>query len=314
MKTRHSHLIAALLLSLLPLQSVAEQRIANNSDAEIRVIANDLSSNDQQKIHQWLSKLVGSIEYTFGKFPLERANFNVRTTRSSREPIPWGQIKRRGTEGIHFVVDPSYPLKRFNQDWTGYHEIAHLMIPYPGDEDLWLSEGLASYWQQFLRYNAGVLTEQQAWQALYAGFQRGERDTRYSSIPLYRLSDDMHSKRSYMRVYWSGAAFWLEAEYLMLSQQHTSVVTRLANAYRPYRTQSFTSGERVIRALSGEQWPQLSRLYRKWQESHGLQMPLKALDWFGVKVQKGKVRLNPNSPFPERRQLAYRAAPSDNRN
>ena len=63
-----------------------------------------------------------------------------------------------------------------------------------------------------LLYRAGVLSEEQAWQKLYAGFRRGEADDRYADLSLKQISKDMRETHAYMRIYWSGALYFLEAE------------------------------------------------------------------------------------------------------
>ena len=52
-----------------------------------------------------------------------------------------------------------------------------MLMPYISSRDRWLSEGLASYYQNVLRARDGRLTDTQAWQLLYEGFQRGKKNT-----------------------------------------------------------------------------------------------------------------------------------------
>jgi predicted metalloprotease with PDZ domain len=83
-----------------------------------------------------------------------------------------------------------------------------MLLPYVSSRDRWLSEGLASYYQNVLRARDGRLSEQEAWQRMHAGFERGRRATRKET-----LSEATRSGwRSTMRVYWSGAAMMLKAD------------------------------------------------------------------------------------------------------
>ena len=59
---------------------------------------------------------------------------------------------------------------------------------------IWLAEGLASYWQNLLRARTGLLTPQQAWQQLDAGFGRG-RSVAGDQLSLAELSGVMHERR-----------------------------------------------------------------------------------------------------------------------
>jgi predicted metalloprotease with PDZ domain len=83
-----------------------------------------------------------------------------------------------------------------------------MLLPYVSSQDRWLSEGLASYYQNVLRARDGRLSEQEAWERLHAGFERGRRATREET-----LSEATRSGwGSIMRVYWSGAAMMLKAD------------------------------------------------------------------------------------------------------
>jgi len=92
-------------------------------------------------------------------------------------------------------------------DWTAVHELSHLFHPYLGDDGRWLAEGLASYYQNVLRARGGLLEEAEAWRRLDGGFNRGRHEQ--SGLRLDELS---RSHRGRMRVYWAGAAYWLEMD------------------------------------------------------------------------------------------------------
>ena len=89
-----------------------------------------------------------------------------------------------------------------------------------------MAEGLASYYQNVLRARAGLLSQDQAWRALDAGFGRGRRED--SGLPLRELG---RGHGGTMRVYWAGAAFWLEAD-LALRQRGGSLDDVLAHYAR----------------------------------------------------------------------------------
>jgi predicted metalloprotease with PDZ domain len=75
----------------------------------------------------------------------------------------------------------------------------------------WLYEGLAAYHQEVLRARTGLLPEADAWRGLHQGFERGRMGTR-PGTDLGAASSDMLRRRSFMRVYWSGAAIALLAD------------------------------------------------------------------------------------------------------
>jgi predicted metalloprotease with PDZ domain len=96
--------------------------------------------------------------------------------------------------------------------WTSYHELAHLLIPYRGWGDAWFSEGLASYYQNLMQARSGVLSEQAMWQKLYEGFQRGRAEHAFDGQSLQQVSDGLRQSGGFMRVYWSGAWYFLAAD------------------------------------------------------------------------------------------------------
>ena len=83
------------------------------------------------------------------------------------------------------------------------------MHPYLGDRGSWLSEGLATYYQNVLRARAGLLTSVQGWDRLKEGFE-DQRDSYATS--LQDSARDMHASHDFRRIYWSGAAFCMTVD------------------------------------------------------------------------------------------------------
>jgi hypothetical protein len=148
----------------------------------------------------------------YGALPRPDTQVLVAPLRGQREAAPWGQVLRGGGAAVHLFAGADASPDALIRDWTATHEFAHLLHPYLGGRGRWLSEGLASYYQNVLRARHGTLSADQAWERIEAGFARGARDTRAAGLTLDAASRRLGSVRSYMRVYWSGAAFWLEAE------------------------------------------------------------------------------------------------------
>jgi predicted metalloprotease with PDZ domain len=126
--------------------------------------------------------------------------------------IPWAQVNRARVDTASFYILADATAEELMDNWTGYHELAHLLIPYRGWGDMWFSEGLASYYQNILRARTGVLSEREAWQKLYEGFERGRADTVLNGQPLAEVSRNLRRNHAYMRVYWSGAWYFLAAD------------------------------------------------------------------------------------------------------
>jgi predicted metalloprotease with PDZ domain len=143
-----------------------------------------------------------------GHFPRERVQVIVVPIGARSEPVPWAHVLRGGGPAVEFFVDPNWPLEEFDADWTATHEFSHLLLPYVAYNDRWLSEGLASYYQNVLRARDGRLDEREAWQALHAGFRRGRKATRDETLRQATRA----GRGATMRIYWAGAALALEAD------------------------------------------------------------------------------------------------------
>ncbi|REL25669.1 hypothetical protein DXX93_03265 [Thalassotalea euphylliae] len=175
------------------------------------------SASEQKTVDTWLNFAVKATQQSFGVLPFNTINFRVKRSRQHSEPVPWGQVNRIDNS-ILLHISPYYGLTALKDDWTIYHEIAHLYLPFLDDHDTWLSEGFATYVQHITMMQAKVLTEQQALARINAGFGRGKANTSKARGPLFRVSDKMHSKSAYMRVYWSGAAYFMEADTALQKQ------------------------------------------------------------------------------------------------
>lgn len=161
----------------------------------------------------WLHKTAAAIETAFGYYPIDQANILVIPSKSRHSPVPWGEVQRGGYPAVHFFIDPAKSQQTFEQDWTASHEMSHLFVPKTLWRDRWLSEGIASYYQNVLRARGGILSKDEAWQKLREGFARGRRDFNHRS--LRNVNQTMH-------LYWGGVAIYFLAD-LRLREQDSSL-------------------------------------------------------------------------------------------
>ena len=159
----------------------------------------------------WLEQGARALTTLYGRFPVPAAQVLVVPVGKAGEPVPWGEVARGGGDSVHLYIDQTRPLAEFVDDWTLTHELSHLVHPPIDHDEVWLSEGLASYYQNVLRARAGQITAEEAWQNLNAGFERGIRGTR-PGRSLAQVTETMMRDRAFMRVYWSGAAIVLIAD------------------------------------------------------------------------------------------------------
>jgi len=185
------------------------------NDARINIaILNDISTNNQNKLIQWIDANLSALYQVYNELPVNDLQLLVVPVGRDKEPVPWGQVMRGGGDAVHLYIDETRPLQEFMDDWVLIHELSHLLHPLLTVDSKWLSEGLASYYQNVLRARSGLLTEKQAWEKMIAGFNRGIRGTS-SEHSLTQDSETMMRNRSFMRVYWSGAAISLTADTLL---------------------------------------------------------------------------------------------------
>jgi len=232
----------------------------------------EFSAAQKQTVSDWLRHMGSSISLLHGTWPRERIRIALEKY-SSSEAVIFGRILRRRPEGILFYVNPDRPLQEFVNSWTPYHELAHLFIPYPGRTDVWFSEGLASYYQNILRLRAGVLTTDEVITRFEAAFKRGDQDDEHADLTLGELSRDMRAKRAFMRVYWSGALYFMEAD---LALRQLAQPMTLDDVLRRYNDCCLPEGEiRRGRSLAAD-FDRLSNsslftdLYNKYENSHAM--------------------------------------------
>ena len=179
---------------------------------------------------QWVEHAHAGLAGLIGELPYVYDIYFHRRDRSS-EPVPWANTtKRWNRRGVNFHVDPSFSRREFERDWTAYHELAHLMFPYLGRSGMWFAEGIASYLQYQAMYAAGELTWPQAIDRYRNRFVRATRSRHLDEVSIVELNTMMRRTRSYVRLYWGGAAFFLEAD----RRLHENQGIRLIDVIRRY--------------------------------------------------------------------------------
>lgn len=211
-----------LLLSLLPGACLAatESRVLQAGDTHLRVEIVDVDDPARLRMLQrWVEETAEATRTQSGRFPLRDAYVRIQQTDSDDDsPVPWGQTRRRGEVGVLLYVRRDASYEQLRADWTAVHELSHLFHPYLGDSGRWLAEGLASYYQNVSRARAGMLDEEEAWRRLDAGFRRGQAASTGA-----RLDAMGRGRGGTMRVYWAGAAYWLEADLALRRDSGTTL-------------------------------------------------------------------------------------------
>ncbi len=206
-------LLSLIIVFLVTDNVAAKTKTLTNGKQSITIdYSHKLNYSEQLQTHYWLQDVTDSLLMVYGEWPKDEFEIKVSTTTRGSGPVPWGQVNRDQPDRVSLFINPEYGFDAVAEDWTVYHELSHLLIPYQGFGDLWISEGLASYYQNILQARSGKLNQEEFWMKLISGFERGQKQTNWSTIRLSKVSDNMRRYRNFMRVHWSGVLFWLTAD------------------------------------------------------------------------------------------------------
>ncbi len=244
----------------------------------------------RRNLLDWLQQAATTVAGVSGYFPTARTQVLVLPVGVDKEAVPWAEIQRQGRPAVHFFIDQHRPIYEFTRDWTAVHEFSHLLHPYILRQDAWLFEGIASYYQNISRVRSGLLTEQQAWQKLYDGFQRGSKKIGGAVL---RDSNEI------MQFYWGGAAFVLMAD-VELHQRSGQSLAGVLHRFRQCCGEDMGpwSAKVMLRQLDQlSQGTTFIQLYRQQVSRRAFPAVYGVLDQLGVKVRNGRVSLDNAAPL-----------------
>ncbi|WP_084144386.1 hypothetical protein [Ferrimonas kyonanensis] len=301
-----------MIVAAMMLTSAAAGAAICSDDMRIQMHPS-MDQRQQSMLRQWLVEAARTVSDYGGAVPVPCASIEVMTANRGQGPVPWAQVIRSGQEGIRFYVNLDYSAEAFRQDWTAMHEFSHLLLPFPGNDAPWFSEGLASYLQYLLLGRAGILTQEQALSSLDGGFRRGRAAASKHNKSLRNLSGAMWASRSYQRVYWSGAAYFF----------HIDVALRRLPA--PSSLQQVVADFVACCRHSGRSWsvPQLidqfdrlsgtslfSHHYRQIIDDRGFPDVSDAYAWLGMVADGASLQLSPEPELRRRRTQLVMGAPA----
>jgi len=203
-----------------------EERIVLPGGMLRLAILRDGDAAEHAKLRAWLDRVAKASLSAYGRLPLAEVQVLMIPVDNDRGAVIFGQSVRGQGNALELLIDPTRPAAEFDDDWMAVHELSHLMHPYLGDRGAWLSEGLATYYQNLLRARAGLLTAVQAWDRLAAGFRRGAKSV--GDETLEQVAQDMHRSHAFQRVYWAGAAYWLTVDTDLRRASHGAMTLDIA--------------------------------------------------------------------------------------
>lgn len=181
-------------------------------EAELRIVA--LPSREgpiNPALTDWTGQTAANITLAYGRLPNPdtRVVLFPVASRPGGSAVPFGRVVRDGGETIELLVDPGQAEESFLEDWTATHEFTHLMLPYVGRSDRWVSEGFAQYYQNVLLARAGRYSPEDAWRRIGEGLERGRQSAPHLSPGEAASAAERNTR---MKIYWSGAALALMAD------------------------------------------------------------------------------------------------------
>ncbi len=315
------------LLVLSPL--FADEKIF--IDRQTATILYDPTFEAEEKKHarNWIKFVLHSATQVFGELPqdsinvkLEKHGGNYGITKRDVDnnsslksqfrragPVPWGEVRRTNPVTIKLIVNPlAYSWNDIRRDWTAYHEVSHLFIPYDGwSGPRWFIEGLASYYQNILQGRSGLVSEKRMWNKLVAGFVRGEKDDQLGRYNLNVLSKNVRNFRAFMRVYWSGAFYWFKADVIVRrdsnNQQSLDSLLGELKSCCQHRELNGRNTAKKLDELYGKAL--FLPLFNSFQQLHAMPTFRPLLRSLGIIESWGDVTLQNDAPLLEIRKSIY---------
>lgn len=251
-------------------------------------------------IRRWLEAAVGAVAQLYGTFPVDQVEAIVQPVRG--DGVQFGLVQRGGGASILFFLGQEAEDGGLPGEWVAVHELSHLVLPFVARDDAWLSEGMATYYQNVLRARARHMSAARAWEETLDGFERGRADDPRRSLAA--CTARMHRDQDYSRVYWAGAAIMMLADVeLRRSSGGRRSLDRALAGLRgccPDRTELFSAAE-LFQRLDRETGTHVfETLRRRWVGSTAFPEVGPVLRALGVKpasTEGGGARFDDQAPL-----------------
>lgn len=189
-----------------------ERFVAAGAQVEV-VVPQGFEDSTRAAVVPWIESAVEAAAGAFGRFPADRLQVVLVPRAGMLDAIGFGLMRRGGGPSARLVVSSDAKLPQLRSAWTAIHEFSHLLHHFVAKRDAWLSEGIATYYQEVLRARAGLLSAEEAWLRIHRGALKGRATER----SLGEESAVMFREYNFSRVYWGGAAMALQADVALRS-------------------------------------------------------------------------------------------------
>jgi len=295
-------LFTVLVLCCVPLEAVEFELVIGQE----LLIDQERPGRESPPWETWIERSLGPVTAIGGGLVTDRLRL-VLSADWGRRPVGFGYVRRGDPVEVHLRVHPRSTLGELLDDWRSYHELAHLLVPFAGNRDIWFAEGLASYYQYLLQARAGVIDADEALVRLGQGIQRGRGDPAGRGRTLRELAPQMWRERAFRRVYWTGAAYFLRVDVGLrqASNHRHSLDSALAGFQRCcLGRHDRWSAKRLIQALGEASIATIwNEEYRRMIDAPAVPEVDSALDWLGASLSSDGMTLLPSAEHARRRSL-----------
>lgn len=149
----------------------------------------------------WATRASRDVAGYFGGFAPQRAL--VLALVEDGRAVSEGTALGNGGASIIVHVGSKVSETTLAEDWILTHEMVHLSMPGLSSRHRWLEEGLATYVEPIARARVGRLPAAEVWSEWVLGMRKGQPGAGDGGLD---------GTESWGRIYWGGAAFWLQAE------------------------------------------------------------------------------------------------------
>ncbi len=305
--TQASGLTLLLVLLISPVSAKSNAETINNSQNIDVQFHSKISSEKKDMIRRWINHSSDALKLVYGELPVDHFITKIKASKRNSGVVPWGEVSRNYPPEVTLVINPTSTLNELKADWTIYHEFSHLLIPYDAGDARWFSEGLASYYQNIIQARAGMFNENKMWLKLYQGFERGRKESNYNHQKLSYLSDNIDQNHSYMRIYWSGALYWLKADIALRKlKPHYSLDKALHQLQKCCFDRYLSTAEITKQLDKLTNSTIFTSLFAEFSKSYSLPAYINELRSLGVNQYAGQIKLKDEAVNSHIRRAIYR--------
>lgn len=139
-------------------------------------------------------------DYYGGRFPVP--SLRITLVASSGRRVGFGQ--HWDGRRLRIRVGRQTTAQTLERDWVMVHEMLHACYPDLRPEHRWMQEGLSTYLEPVVRARAGNISEAQLWSKWVDMMELGRPRAGDHGLDV--------PPRSWGRLYWGGALFWLKVD------------------------------------------------------------------------------------------------------